>query len=88
MVAGTSLFPSSETGMLGKFWGRIKGAKYRFKLQDGTQGFFLGAVPGKGLILQLRGNHVVFRALRRNSRVMMWNSGFLLYWPGKVQSSF
>ena len=36
MVPGTSVFPSSETGMLGNFWGRIKGAKYCFALQDGT----------------------------------------------------
>ena len=36
MVLGTSVFPSSETGMLGNFWGRIKGAKYCFALQDGT----------------------------------------------------
>ena len=33
---GTSVFPSSETGMSRNFWGRIKGAKYRFALQDGT----------------------------------------------------
>ena len=37
VVAGTSVFPSSETGMLGNFWGRIKGAKYRFELHDGTR---------------------------------------------------
>ena len=36
VVPGTSVYPSSETGMLGNFWGRIKGAKYRFKVQDGT----------------------------------------------------
>ena len=30
------VFPSSETGMSGNFGGRIKGAKYRFVLQDGT----------------------------------------------------
>ena len=36
MVLGTSVFPSSETSMLGNFWGRIKGAKYCFALQDGT----------------------------------------------------
>ena len=36
VVPGTSVYPSSETGMSGNFWGRIKGAKYRFKVQDGT----------------------------------------------------
>ena len=35
-VPGTSVLPSSETGMSGNIWGRIKGAKYRFALQDGT----------------------------------------------------
>ena len=30
VVFGTSVFPSSETGVLGDFWGCIKGAKYRF----------------------------------------------------------
>ena len=32
--------PLSETGVLGDFWGRIKGAKYRFALQDGTWDIF------------------------------------------------
>ena len=39
VVSGTSVFPSSETGMLGNFWGRIKGAKYRFELHDGTRDY-------------------------------------------------
>ena len=39
VVPGTSVFPSSETGMLGNFWGRIKGAKYRFELHDGTRDY-------------------------------------------------
>ena len=39
VVPGTSVFPSCETGMSGQFWGRIKGAKYRFALQDGTWDF-------------------------------------------------
>ena len=30
VVLGTSVFPLSETGVLGDFWGCIKGAKYRF----------------------------------------------------------
>ena len=34
VVPGTSVFLSSETGMLGNILGRIKGAKYRFELQD------------------------------------------------------
>ena len=37
---GTSVFPLSETGVLGDFWGRIKGAKYRFAFQDGTWDIF------------------------------------------------
>ena len=36
VVPGTSMFPSSKTGISGNFWGRIKGAKYRIALQDGT----------------------------------------------------
>ena len=36
---GISVFPWSETGMSGNFGGRIKGAKYRFVLQDGTWDF-------------------------------------------------
>ena len=36
MVPGTSVYPSSETGMSGNLWGRIKGAKYRFEVRDGT----------------------------------------------------
>ena len=36
VVPGTSVFPSSVTGVSGNFWGRIKGAKYCFALQDGT----------------------------------------------------
>ena len=40
VVPGTSVFPSSETSVLGNFWGCIKGAKYRFALQDGTWDFY------------------------------------------------
>ena len=36
VVPETSVFPSSETGMSGNFWGSIKVAKYRFALQDAT----------------------------------------------------
>ena len=32
-------FPLSESGMSRNFWGRIKGAKYRFALQEGTWDF-------------------------------------------------
>ena len=32
--------PLSETGVLGDFWGRIKGATYRFAFQDGTWDIF------------------------------------------------
>ena len=39
MVPGTSVFLSSETSMSGNFLGRIKAAKYRFDLQDGTWDF-------------------------------------------------
>ena len=46
-----SVFPLSETGVLGDFWGRIKGAKYRFPLQDRIWDFPGDAVAGKGLIL-------------------------------------
>ena len=36
VVPGTSVLPLSETGKSGNFSGCIKGAKYRFALQDGT----------------------------------------------------
>ena len=39
-VLGTSVFSLSETGVSGNFWGRIKGAKYRFAFQDGTWDIF------------------------------------------------
>ena len=39
VVPGTSVFPSSETGISGNFWGRIKGAKYRFARKDVTWDF-------------------------------------------------
>ena len=39
VVPGTSVFLSRETSMSGNFVGRIKGAKYRFDLQDGTWDF-------------------------------------------------
>ena len=45
------MFHSREPGVSGKFRGRIKGAKYRFPLQDGTWDFPGDAVAGKGLIL-------------------------------------
>ena len=39
VVPGISVFPLSETGKSGNFSGCIKGAKYRFTLQDGTWDF-------------------------------------------------
>ena len=39
VVLGTSVFPSSESSMSGNFWGRIKGAKYHFTLQNGMWDF-------------------------------------------------
>ena len=36
VLLGTSVFLSRENGMSGKFLARIKGAKYRFQLQDRT----------------------------------------------------
>ena len=39
VVPGTSVFPLSETGKSGNFSSCIKGAKYRFVLQDGTWDF-------------------------------------------------
>ena len=88
VVPGTSVVPSSETGMSRHFWGRIKGAKYSFALQDGTWEFSGDAVAGKGLILRWRGKHVVFLELRRDSRVTTGNSGFLLCWPRKSNLPF
>ena len=38
-----AVFPSSETGMSGNFWGRIKRSKYRFALQNGTLDFSWGS---------------------------------------------
>ena len=42
------MFHSRESGVSGNFRGRIKGAKYRFPLQDGTWDFPGDAVAGKG----------------------------------------
>ena len=39
VVPGASVLPSSETSVSGNFWCRIKDAKYRFALQDGTWDF-------------------------------------------------
>ena len=47
-VPGPSVFPSREPGVSGNFRGRIKGAKYRFPLQEGTWDFPGDAVAGKG----------------------------------------
>ena len=52
VVPGTSVVPSSETGISRHFWGRIKGAKYSFALHDGTWEFSGDALAGKGLILR------------------------------------
>ena len=52
VLLGTSVFPSSETGMSGNFWGHIKHSKYRFALQNGTLDFSWGAPAGMGLILE------------------------------------
>ena len=48
----TPMFSSSETGVSGKFGGRIKGAKYRFTLQDGTWDFPGDAIADRGLIFR------------------------------------
>ena len=45
--AGTSVFLSSETGVSGNIWCRIKGAKYRFALQDGTWFFSWEAIAAR-----------------------------------------
>ena len=52
VLLGISVFPSSETCMLGNFSGRITRSKYRFALQIGTWDFSWGAPAGKGLILE------------------------------------
>ena len=87
MVPGRSVFPSREPGVSGNFWGRLKGVRYRFALQDGTWDFPGDAVAGKGLILRRRWNHVVFLELRRDSRVTTGISAFPLGWPWEAQSS-
>ena len=46
------MFSSSETGVSGKFGGRIKGVKYRFTLQDGTWDFAGDAIADRGLIFR------------------------------------
>ena len=51
VVPAASVLPSSETSVSGKFWGRIKGARYLFVLHE-TWDFSRDTVAGKGLILQ------------------------------------
>ena len=80
------VFPSSETGMSGNFGGRIKGAKYRFVLQDGTWDFLIRC-SGQGPHLAMTGEPRVFLELRRDSRVTTGISGFLLGWPWEARSS-
>ena len=43
------MFPWSETGILGNFWGRIKGAKYRFAFHSRGSPIWLGTrrEPGR-----------------------------------------
>ena len=52
VVPGTSALPLSETGKSGNFSGCIKGAKYRFTLQDGTWDFPGDAIADRGLIFR------------------------------------
>ena len=40
IVPGNVVFLLSQTGMLGKFLGCIKGVKYHFEFQEGTWDFF------------------------------------------------
>ena len=42
MVPGNSVFPLSESGMSRNFWGRIKGAKYRFAPRSRGRGSNVG----------------------------------------------
>ena len=53
------MFHSREPGVSGNFRGRIKGAKYRFPLQDGTWDFPGDAVAGKGLMITTKEKPVV-----------------------------
>ena len=86
-VLGTFVFSSSETGVSGKFWGRIKGSKYHFTFQDGTWDFPWDAVADRALIFRWWRNHIVFLQLPRDSWITTGNTGFLLCWPREVQSS-
>ena len=52
VVSGTSVFPSSDTGMSGNFGGCIKCAKYRVERQGRTRDFTLDAVVRKGFIFR------------------------------------
>ena len=88
VVQGTSVFPLSESGMSRNFWGRIKGAKYRFALQDGTWDFSWDAVADKGPHLAMTREARGFLELRWDSRVTTGNSGFLLCWPRKSNLPF
>ena len=75
MVLGTSVFPLNETSVLGDFWGRIKGAKYRFAFQDGTRDILI-----EYLVLR----EVSWRTLvERISLSKAWNGPF---WKGMERS--
>ena len=68
-VPRPSVFPSREPGVSGNFWCHMKAVRSRFALQGGTGDFPSDAFTGKGIILRIGGNHVVFLELRRDSRV-------------------
>ena len=95
VVAGTWVFPSSETGMSGQFWGRIKGAKYRFAHQDGTWDFSRDAIGGMGLIFRYGGTTWFFsscgeilelrRGLQASSAFRTPTAGSLQSWDRRVR---
>ena len=96
---GTSVFPWSETGILGNFWGRIKGANTFSHTHTHTHthtGMGLNHQKGmKSHSLQepgetFRGYYAQPRwplELRRHSRVTTGISAFPLGWPWEAQSS-
>ena len=79
-------------GMSGNFLSFIKGVEYRSEFQEGMWDFSWDAAVGKGLILRLGENPLVFleawREVWGSYQVATWTSGSCSYYLREVRSHF